>query len=588
MNKQHHGHPFRVLFTYLKSSWILLTITFLITGVLVALGLSIPWVMRSVLDDYLGNASLDIETKTAGFYLYMLIYIGLVLLQIAMRYLHGVINTLIGMRLERNLRENAFAKLGRLPIDYFSNRSEGQIVHRIETDSGGLRGLFTVTYALAESILNIIFVYATLILIDWRLAIAVAIIIPFFGVWMRLFSSLLRRFNEKLRQNNSVIKGVINEIIYHVELLQLLTKEKYFLNRYERAVTESNRLQIQLGTSITMYGFELVLLFQRVVQALTLAYLATLFIGGNLTITAGLIYAISSYIDRIMGPLHGVFSNINSLEDSIVATERMSEFLDEAEDSSLTGHQHVEHLRYPIHLNNVSFGYTPQQKVLDSINLTIHEGETIGIVGSTGSGKSTLMNLIMRFYPVSQGSISIGEYPLDSIEPTSYRHHLGIVLQTPSLFKGTLKDNLVLGNSNYLDQDLIQSLEQVGLDYLVDRHPLGIHQPIEVGGENLSVGEKQLIAFARILLRTPDIVLLDEATANIDSETEQKIQKAVELIASQSTMLIIAHRISTISHADRILVMDKGRIVAQGTHEELVQHNPIYQLMYRAQLHQST
>lgn len=586
MTKLSLRSPLHLLFFFLRKSIGLFLLTVVLSIILVALGVSIPWIMRIVIDDYLRPTDLDAALRYSGFTLFMFYYVGLVMLQIALRYLHGILNALIGMRMERDLRTAAFVKLGKLPISYYADHSDGEIVHRIETDSAGLKNYYSVLYALIDSVINIVFIYATVALIDWRLAIAVAVIVPFFTVWMRLFGRLLKRFNESIRDNNSRVKGIINEIINHVEILQLLGKEDFFLNRYGAGVEITNKLQIKLGKTITLLGYELVLLLERIVQALTLGYLALQFIQGDLLITAGLIYAVSSYIDRIMGPLHGVFNNLNALEDSVVATNRLRFFLLEQEVDESPSATDLDNLPMPIRFENVSFHYIKDAPILQGINLTIHEGETIGIVGATGSGKSTFMNLLMKFYSPVGGTIWLGEQSLDNVSTSSYRNHLGIVLQTPSLFYGTLRDNLILGNLNYTDQELSDALDRLGLLHLVHRDPAGLNQMIAIDGENLSVGEKQLIAFARILLRHPSLVLLDEATANIDSETEQKIQHAVNLIANQSTMIIIAHRISTIQNANRILVMDKGVIIAEGTHTYLLATSAIYQSMYHAQLMQ--
>lgn len=583
MNKK-NSSPIRLLFTHLSKELGLFIFTVVLSAFLVGIGMVIPWIMKIIIDTYLRGSEMVIDERIAGFQLFMAYYILLTFIQIGLRYLHGVLTTLIGMRLERTLRIAAFTKLNKLPLSFFIDTTEGQIVHRIETDAGGLRGFFNVLYALTESIISIIVVYATIIWIDWRLAIAIAVIVPLYGLWMKAFSRLLNQFNERIRENNGLIKSTINEIIHHVEMLQILGKQDHYIDRYTVAVTTTNQLQIKLGATITIYGYELVLLFERTVQALALAYLATLFAQGNLLITTGLIYTISTYIDKIVGPLHGVFNQLNALDDSRVATRRMQDFLNQPEISDSSTKSVVTSLRKPIIFNHVVFGYTTEHTVLKHFDFTIRPGETIGIVGATGSGKSTLMNLLMRFYVPQEGTITLDGVDINDFEITSYRNRLGIVLQTPSLFEGSLRDNLLLGDQTITDSELIYSLEQVGLSHLLSRSNMGLNFAIETDGNNLSVGEKQLIAFARILLRHPDLVLLDEATANIDSETEQKIQKAVQLIAAKSTMLIIAHRLSTIRDATRIVVMNQGEISALGTHQQLLNDSPLYREMHDAQI----
>ena len=305
---------------------------------------------------------------------------------------------------------------------------------------------------------------------------------------------------------------------------------------------------------------------------------------GGVIITVGLVSAFIENLDKMINPINVIFQNLNELEDSMVGASRVFLFIDEANDSMvLEGLPAPQDIEGTVEFKNIRFAYVDEKYVLDDVSLFVDAGKTIGIVGHTGSGKSSMMNLLLRYNDYTQGELLVDGEDIRKYNKQSYRQNLGIVLQTPALFAGTLRTNLTMERDIYSDDELIYVLNAVGAGYMLTKTEYGLDMPISYRGENLSLGEKQLISFARILLRNPKILVLDEATANIDSETENKIKDAMDIVSKGRTTFIIAHRLSTIKNADEIIVLDKGKIVGKGSHDFLYNECIQYRDMYDSQ-----
>lgn len=304
---------------------------------------------------------------------------------------------------------------------------------------------------------------------------------------------------------------------------------------------------------------------------------------GGTTLSLGLVSALVDNLDKMINPFSTIFDNLNELEDSMVGAMRAYAFIDEANDSNIdTGKEAPNEIEGTVEFKNVNFAYIKGTNVLNDFSFKTDAGRTIGIVGATGAGKSSLMNLLLAYNDYEEGSILVDGEEVNSFNKQSYRKNIGIVLQVPALFCGTIKSNITM-EREYSDEEVINALKIVGGEHLLKKSELGINTPVSFRGENLSLGEKQLIAFARVILRNPKILVLDEATSNIDSETEEKIKNAVNVVSKGRTTFIIAHRLSTIKHADEILVLDHGRLVGQGLHDELYDTCDIYKTMYDSQ-----
>jgi len=512
----------------------------------------------------------------------MIIYYAIVsIIIIVARYIDAVAFTASSMRLTLDMRKSAFAKINRLPISYFSSEPKGKIVTRIIHDSEGVQGLYEVVFYIISAIVSLVFIYVGFFYLDPKLALLTLLAFPIFYVWMKLYRRAVNYFNHFIREMNSRINGKLAEFVNTVSIIQIFNKQKQMLSEYDNLLLENYKAKIKNLNISTFYGFNLINLIKRLITAGIIFYFSFQYFSPTAIVIGTTVYVYTEYLDKIMGPINEIFNNLNSLEDSLVSSSRIFEFLDEKEDTGLgevTGVKFVGDVIF----KDIYFKYDKDNYVLKGINFNVKAGQFVGIVGATGSGKSTLISLLERFYDLEEGEILIDGVNYKNYSKQDIRNNIGIILQDPSIFEGTIKSNVTFG-VDATDEEVIDVLLKIGAEKFVKDLPLGIHTKVAYMGENLSTGEKQLIAFARILLRNPSIVILDEATANIDTETEMLIQKALTVLSEKRTTFVIAHRLSTIKNADIIYVMDDGKIVESGTHKELYNiENGKYRAMYDA------
>ncbi len=566
---------------YVFKFWYLLLAAVILTTIITVLNTYTPTITAQILDA-ITEEILSITMKEVT--VLLVLFLVLTIVTFILRYIMNVLFNLIGLKVERKVREDAIAKLNDLPIDYFSLEPDGKIVAKITSDSNGVRMLFNVTFNIVQAAINIIIVYTALIIIEPKLALYMLIVIPILLVWITVYRKKIHDATQKLRELSSRITGKLAELISGTSIIQAYNQEENMMNEYKDLVYSHNDNDAKVNTVSIFFGWELIHLIKRFIEAGMIAYFGFLFIKDpTVAITASTIYLYITYVDRMVQPINTIFDNLNAFEDSVVGTQRVIAFIEEDNDELEIKQDFPEINKADVIFKDVEFSYIKGTKILKKLNLNIKDGETIGIVGHTGSGKSTLMNLLLRFNDYQSGSILVDGKEINEYNKRTYRNNLGIVLQTPSIFKGTLKSNVTLERDYYTDEEVINVLKLVGAEFLIDKFSKGINQEIAFKGENLSLGEKQLIAFSRILLRNPKILVLDEATANIDTETEVKIKNAMNVITKGRTTFIIAHRLSTIKDADKIVVIDNGIVNGVGTHSELLETCEKYQDMYNSQ-----
>ena len=573
----------RTLPYILKNKWKIL-ICILFTIAIAVLTTITPRITKNVLDDYFLSTTLTYKERFDGVTKLMIYYIILTVIIVVLRYAQNYILNLIGMNIERGVREDAIEKVNHLPVDYFSLEPDGKIVAKITSDSNGVRTFFTVIFSLGNAMVNLLAVYVGLVLLEWHIGIILFFAVPIILLWVTVYRKKVHKYYTELRETSSRITGKLNELISGALIIQAFNQEEYMLKGYENLVTDYNDQDKHVNTISIYFGWELLTFIKRLIEASILIYFGINVVNlGDFVVTAGMVTTLTDYLDRMVRPINMIFNNLNELEDSLVAANRVYMFMDEADDTRIfDGIEAPSEIEGHVEFKNVHFSYVENKEVLHGISLDVLPGQSIGIVGHTGSGKSSLMNLLLQYNDYQAGEILVDLNSINIYNKASYRKNLGIVLQTPALFAGTLKSNVTL-ERDYTDEEVKRVLEEVGAKYIIDKHPLGIHQPVSFKGENLSLGEKQLICFARILLRNPKILVLDEATANIDTQTELKIKHAMDVIQKGRTTFIIAHRLSTIKDCTRIIVLDHGLIKGEGTHESLYKDNPIYRDMYDSQ-----
>ncbi len=564
-------------FPYIKKykGWFLLTL--LLCVITALLSASTPFITKEILDNYLPNENYKMVT-------YALILYGVIaVILLFSRYFFAFVNTLTGMKIEKTIREEAMYKINLLQVDYFNLEPDGKIVSKITSDSTGVRNFYTKTFDIFNALINILVVYIAIILLNPMLGLITLIIVPIIILWVTIYRKWIHKYFVDLRETGSRITGKLNENITGTLIIQDFNQEENILDEYKvltkRYIT-NERKTVRINN---MFGFELLAFIKRSLEIGLLMYLGFTSIElGGAVLGIGLIAALVENLDKMINPFNVIFNNLNELEDSMVAATRVYDLLDEPNDTRVDTGAKAPRIEGNVEFKNIYFAYVEGNDVLKDFSLNVEAGKTIGIVGATGSGKSSLMNLLLGYNDYREGEILIDGEPVTEYNKASLRRNMGIVLQTPALFMGTLKSNVTF-ERDYSDEDVKKVIEAVGASYMLDKYKEGLEMPISFRGENLSLGEKQLIAFARILLRNPRILVLDEATANIDSETETKIKKAMDVIAKGRTTFIIAHRLSTIQNADEIIVLERGRLVGQGTHEHLYKTCTQYQKMYDSQ-----
>lgn len=510
----------------------------------------------------------------------IIIYGLLTLVIIILRYTQQIFFLTASMRLTLDIRKDAFNKLNRLKMKYFTEEPSGKIVTKITSDSEGVRGLYQVIFSIMTAVISLVMVYVELFKVSWKLSLLTLLAAPLIILWMTVYRKINNKYQHRIREMNSVINASMAQYVDGISMIQTFNKEEAMKTEYDDLLLTNYGNKMKALKINSIFGGELLLLIQNALLALIIYYFGRQFLTNQGAITAGALYLYVTYITKIFDPIREIFSNLNSLEDSFVASSRIFDFLDQEEDKYL-GFNERPHFKGDISFKNITFSYDETQ-VLKNINMDVKSGEFIGLVGHTGSGKSTLMILLQRFYDLQEGQILIDGIDFMNYTKQEIRSNIGYVLQEPALFSGTIKSNIAFG-TNATDEDVSKVLELIGAGKFVNEYPEGINTKLEYLGSNISTGEKQLISFARILLRNPSIIILDEATANIDTETELLIQNALKILASGRTTFVVAHRLSTIRNADKIFVLDDGKIVESGTHEQLYNQNGKYRAMYEAQ-----
>ncbi len=508
-------------------------------------------------------------------------------LHILFTYIQRISTSMINVNIVRDARKDAVRSLQRMPMSYFESEPAGKIANRVISDVGGMMNLFsTIMNLLVNASLAVVFAYIGMFYLDATLALLTFIVFPVVYIWLKAFMKRLNVIAVKVNEQNSLITANLNEIINGISILQIFNFKQQTEDKFNELSADFAKEKLKETKLHLSIGWNLI----RLIGALVTAVIVLYFGNGYLTIagfvvTAGIIYAYNDYLSRLIEPVGTLFREIGNLQHAIVKTERIFRIIDgEQEDGSF---EIIPRFQGDIQFDNIWFSYDTTHPVLKGINLKIEPGQLVGLVGHTGSGKSSLMSLLLRFYdikPTDKGTIYVDGVDVTNYSKRSYRAHVGIILQDPVLFKGTLADNVRFGLSHISDEEIERVLREIGGGKLLDKLEQGVNQIITRGGGNLSVGEKQIISFARAVIHDPVILVMDEATANIDTETETMIQTALETVRKGRTMIVIAHRLSTIKNADKIVVLENGIKVEEGRHKDLLKNNSVYANIYRSQI----
>lgn len=482
----------------------------------------------------------------------------------------------------KRMRTDLFAHTERLPINYYIDQPAGTIVARITNDTEAIRDLYErVLSIVVASLVYMAGIFVALFILDPQLAALCLLVIPLLYGWMRFYKYFGGKYNQVIRKTISQINGNINEAIQGMPIIQAFNREKAMKADFEELNHRNYTFQKKLIRLSALTSYNLVTVFRNVTFVGFIWYFGASSFDMASMISIGVLYAFVDYINRLFEPVTDIVNQLPLIEQARVAGSRVFELLDQPAEE--TDNRAIDKYRGTISFDHVSFAYQKDDYVLKDISFHVEAGQTTAFVGHTGSGKSSIMNLLFRFYDPQKGRITIDGMDTLSLSRQQVRSHMGIVLQDPFLFSGTILSNVTMQDEKITRETAIAALKAVGADRFIEKLPNGYEEEVTENGSTYSLGERQLISFARALAFDPSILILDEATANIDTETELLIQHALEVLKQGRTTLVIAHRLSTIQQADQIIVLDKGKLIEQGNHDTLIAERGSYYQMYQMQ-----
>ncbi|MBM7097395.1 ABC transporter ATP-binding protein [Bacillus sp. H-16] len=517
-------------------------------------------------------------------YLLMLMggYFLLVLIAAFLHYHQSFLLQRSANQIIQKMRTDVFNKVQQLPIKYFDRHPAGKIVSRVTNDTEAIRELYVrVLATFFTSIIYLTGIYIALFLLEPRLATVALVLLPILVIWAMLYRKVASKYNHVIRERVSDINGKINENIQGMPVIQAFGREKEVSDEFEKLNHEHFSYNNKLLSLNALTSFNLVNLFRNIAFVGLIWYFGGASVGVGAVFSLGVLYAFVDYLNRLFEPVNNLVNQLAQLEEARVAGERVFELMDEEGTALSKGS--VPRFKGDIKFNHVFFAYEEDEYVLKDISFSARQGETVAFVGHTGSGKSSIMNVLFRFYDHQKGSVTVDGTDIHTISKQALREHMAIVLQDPFLFTGTIASNVGLNDPGISRGAILDALHKVGAKEMIDDLPNGIDEEVKEKGSTLSSGQRQLISFARALVFNPPILILDEATANIDTETEAVIQQALDVVKEGRTTFVIAHRLSTIRKADQILVLNKGEISEQGSHDELMTMGGIYHHMYQLQ-----
>jgi ATP-binding cassette, subfamily B, multidrug efflux pump len=538
-------------------------------------GLALPWLMQQGIDLYITDSSNPIDVRMAGLGRIVLWYGAFISLNFITAFTQVLLLEWIGQSVMHNLRQKLFSHLLSLHLEFFTKQPVGRLVTRITNDIQNMHEMFTsIMVTLFNDLLKMTCIIVLLIFLNPQLGSLLCLFVPLAGIITYFFSKLARNHFRSIRKQLAKLNSFIQETVSGIYLVQIFGQRKKLENDF--AILSDSYLE-KTVRQIKLFGtfMPLTELMSSLATALILWYGGGELIQQHLTL--GELVAFLSYMRLFFQPLRELSQKYSIVQSALASAERIFHLLDtkstEIDEPQDLKQQHS--LRGNLCFQDVCFSYEANQPVLQDISFTIQEGETVAIVGPTGSGKSTLINLLFKFYQADTGTISLGKQTLREISTNRLRQKVGVVMQEMLILQDSLLNNIRL-DTGKSEQEIEELIHQAQLSGFLEKLPDGLHTIIGEGGRSMSTGEKQLLAICRVLCRDPSLLVLDEASSAIDSRTEELLEQTLETCFQGKTVLIIAHRLSTVQRADRIIVLDKGKIYEQGSHAELLAKKGLY------------
>ena len=573
-NKQEQWAVLKRLISYLKPYGLL---TFLALSFLLATTVIksvIPLVASHFIDQYLSNFNQLAVTV-------LLVYYGLYILQTVVQYVGNLLFARVSYSIVRDIRRDAFANMEKLGMSYFDKTPAGSIVSRLTNDTETISEMFS---GILSSFISAVFIFLTtlytMLVLDFRLTALVLLFLPLIFLLVNLYRKKSVKIIEKTRSLLSDINSKLAENIEGIRIIQAFNQEKRLQSEFDEINQEHLVYAYRSVALDALFLRPAMSLLKLLGYAVLMAYFG--YRGLYLGITAGTMYAFIQYINRLFDPLIEVTQNFSTLQTSMVSAGRVFALIDERTYEPLQENGQAKVKEGNIRFEHVCFSYDGKHPILDDISFSVNKGETIAFVGHTGSGKSSIINVLMRFYEFQSGRVLLDDVDIRDYSQEELRKNIGLVLQDPFLYHGTIKSNIAM-YQEISDEQVQDAAAFVDADSFIQELPQGYDAPVSERGSSFSTGQRQLLAFARTVASQPKILILDEATANIDSETESLVQASLAKMRQGRTTIAIAHRLSTIQDANCIYVLDKGRIIESGTHEELLALGGTYHKMYSLQ-----
>ncbi len=576
LGKAYDSKLMKRLLSYVKPYKKYVVLAILLNIIVAALGPLRPYLTKVAIDDYIAASDYN------GLLLISLALVGALLFQAFIQYFLTYYTQLMGQKIIFDLRVSIFSHVQKLALRFFDKTPIGRLVTRTTNDVESLNELFSSGIVMVFSdVFQIFWILVFMFFMAWDLSLVTLAVLPILIYATFLFRRKVRESYRDVRFHLARLNSYMQEHITGMNIVQVFSKEKDELKRFSSINADHRQANIN---SIFYYA-----VFFPIVEILSsLAIALIIWYGGGQVVqqsmTIGILFAFIQYTEMFFRPIRDLSEKYNIMQTAMASSERIFKLLDN--DTFVKNPDHpikLEKVKGEIDFKNVWFAYNPEEHVLKNISLKINPGETIALVGHTGAGKTSIINILTRFYDIEKGKILIDGKDIATIDKRDLRKFISIVLQDVFLFSGTIKSNISLNSPDISDEKIIEAASVVGADKFIEQLPNKYEEEVKEKGATLSVGQKQLISFARALAYDPQVLILDEATSSVDTETEILIQKAIERLLVGRTSIVVAHRLSTIQNADKIVVMHKGEIREIGTHQDLLAKQGIYYKLYQLQ-----
>lgn len=513
----------------------------------------------------------------------VVVYIILVLLSLGGSYLQALTLQKIGQNILYDIRTEVFTHIENLSIAQINKTPIGKLVTRVTNDTNTLNEMFTNSIVnLIRNFATLIFVLVAMFLKNWKLTLYILAVVPFIIAFTILFKSVTRKAYRQVRTDISNMNAFLSENISGMKITQMFNQEDKQYNEFKRRNTRLNNSSLKQTITFGIFRPTMYLLY--VVAVIIVVYFGSVEVMENPMVVFSLVYVFYQFVSKLFNPIQQLADQFNTIQSAFASSERIFEILDtESEIVDKEDALEIEEFKGKIEFRNVWFAYNDEDWILKDVSFVINPKETVAFVGATGAGKTTILSLIVRNYDIQKGQILIDDIDVKDIKLSSLRKNIGQMLQDVFLFNGTIKSNIQMREESITDEDIYNACEYVNANHFIEKLDNKYEEEVRERGNNFSSGQRQLLSFARTIVHKPQIMILDEATANIDTETEVLIQESLEKMRNIGTMLIVAHRLSTIQHSDKIVVLKHGEIQEIGNHQELLKKKGQYYELYKIQ-----